>query len=62
MENLNLTQYIDKFLEELLMIDKSEIYNIGENGIDMKINNKLNDFERIKTFLETKTVWHPRGF
>lgn len=43
MENLNLTQYIDKFLEELLMIDKSEIYNIGENGIDMKINNKLND-------------------
>ncbi len=28
----------------------------------LRPNNKLNDFERIKTFLETKTVWHPRGF
>jgi len=28
----------------------------------LRPNNKLSDFERIKTFLETKTVWHPRGF
>jgi hypothetical protein len=25
-------------------------------------NTKIDDLTRIKSFLETKTVWHPRGF
>ena len=43
MDNLNLTQYIDKFLEELLMKDKSEICNIGEDGFNKKIIIMLED-------------------
>ena len=43
MSSLNLTGYIDKFLEELLLIENSELANIGENGTDKKINEMLND-------------------
>ena len=28
----------------------------------LRPNTKIDGLARIKTFLETKTVWHPRGF
>ena len=53
---------------DLTGVDKKSIAQELENqaAINLKRvlrpNIKLDGLTRIKTFLETKTVWHPRGF